>query len=168
MDRSKLEFSQDPVRGYRLHAQQLIEFPIEAVFSVFSDPLKLERLTPPWLNFTVLTPQPIEMREGLTLDYRLYLHYFPIHWRSEISVWEPPFRFVDQQLRGPYRRWYHEHLFVEVDGGTLVQDNVHYIPRGGRLVHQWMVLPDLEKIFRYRHHSLLEIFQEMATASTPV
>ena len=164
MENSKIEFTKDETRGYRLRAEMLVDLPIETVFSVFANPMQLERLTPPWLNFTVLTPQPIEIRQGLLLDYRLYLHHVPINWRTEIAVWEPPFRFVDQQLRGPYYRWYHEHTFIEIDGKTWVKDDVHYIPRGGRLVHHWLVRPDLENIFRFRHQALINIFREMKSS----
>ena len=114
----------------------------------------------PWLHFKILTPRPIEMKAGLLLDYRIRLHAIPIKWRTEISAWQPPFRFVDQQLKGPYKLWHHEHTFEEVDGNTIVHDNVHYIPRGGSLIHRFMVKPDLEKIFRFRHDRLTEIFAE--------
>ncbi len=148
--------------GYRLTAEMTIPLPRTAVFDFFSDAMQLEKITPPWLNFSVLTPPPIDMREGVLLDYQLYLHRVPIKWRTEIAVWEPPFRFVDQQLRGPYKRWYHEHTFEEVDGQTICRDNVHYIPRGGKLIHKWFVRPDLEKIFHYRQQKLASIFNQVA------
>ena len=151
----------DSNSGYRLKAEMAVDLPLEQVFEFFSDAMQLERITPPWLNFSVLTRQPIEMKAGTLLDYRLNLHRIPINWRTEIAVWEPPYRFVDQQLRGPYKRWYHEHTFVEVDGKTIVKDDVHYIPRGGRLIHEWFVKPDLEKIFKFRQDTLSKIFQEM-------
>ena len=158
--------------GYHLTSEQLIDLPRAEVFEFFADAMQLERITPPFLNFSVLTPRPIEMREGLLLDYKLYLHRVPIKWRTEISVWDPPFRFVDNQLRGPYKRWHHEHVFEEVDGGrqTLCKDKVHYIPRGGSIVHKFFVKPDLMKIFQYRQDRIREIFGELATknAQQPV
>jgi len=160
MIENQIHIRPDEEVGYRLTAQMSVDLPIDEVFSFFANANELERITPPWLNFVVLTPPPIEMKEGLLLDYRLQLHKIPIKWRTEICVWEPPFRFVDQQLKGPYKRWYHEHTFEEVDGKTIVQDNVHYIPRGGKLIHRWMVKPDLEKIFLFRHDKLTEIFDE--------
>lgn len=168
MSDTKLEISSDPERGYRLHAEMTVDLPIETVFDFFSDATKLEQITPPWLNFSVLTPLPITMRKGLLLDYRLYLHRIPINWRTEIAVWEPPFRFVDQQLRGPYQRWYHEHTFEDLGDRTLVVDKVHYIPRGGSLVHRWLVRPDLERIFRYRQETLARIFEEIKSDHTAV
>jgi len=161
-----LEIKKDEkLGGYRLRAEMTVNLPLEAVFEVFADARQLERITPPWLNFSILTPFPIEMKSGLLLDYQLSLHKIPIKWQTEIAAWEPPYRFVDQQLRGPYKRWHHEHTFEEVDGKTLVKDNVHYIPIGGQLIHWLFVRNDLEKIFRYRQQELAKIFAEMESES---
>jgi len=157
---SSIEIRRAPEGGYRLTARMTVDLPREEVFEFFADANQLETITPEWLNFEVLTPRPILMRAGLLLDYRIRLHWVPIKWRTEISAWNPPFRFVDQQLKGPYKRWHHEHTFEEVDGKTIVFDNVHYIPRGGSLIHRFMVKPDLEKIFRFRHDRLTEIFAQ--------
>lgn len=160
MIENQMQIRPDKKVGFRLTAKMSVNLPIEEVFGFFADANELERITPPWLNFRVLTQPPIEMKAGLLLDYRLQVHKIPIKWRTEICDWEPPYRFVDQQLKGPYKRWYHEHKFEEVDGNTIVHDDVHYIPRGGKLIHRWMVKPDLEKIFRFRHDRLNEIFTE--------
>jgi len=157
---SLIQINRDPEGGYRLTARMTVDLPREEVFDFFADANQLERITPEWLNFKILTERPIHMRAGLLLDYKIRLHAIPIKWRTEISAWNPPFRFVDQQLKGPYKRWHHEHTFEEVDGKTIVVDNVHYIPRGGSLIHRFMVKPDLEKIFRFRHDRLTEIFAE--------
>src|SRR5579871_2259342 len=90
-----------------------------AVFSFFADAHNLETLTPPWLNFEVLTPRPIEMRAGAKIDYQLRVHGIPLRWQSEITAWQPPSQFVDAQRRGPYRQWIHTHTFEEKNGGTL-------------------------------------------------
>ena len=155
---SEIKITPDPDGGFRLIAEMLVDLPRDEVFPFFADAMQLENITPPFLNFSVMTPQPIEMRRGLLLDYKLYLHRIPIKWRTEIAAWEPPYRFVDMQLRGPYKRWHHEHTFEEVGGQTLVKDNVHYIPRGGSIVHRMFVKPDLLKIFGYRQQRLREIF----------
>ena len=162
-----LEITRDPKQGYRLNAVQWFDLPIDQVFSFFSDARELERITPGFLHFKVLTPGPIDIQQGTLIDYRLKLHGIPIKWRTEICDWEPPFRFVDQQLRGPYRRWHHEHTFEEIDGKTKVSDNVHYIPRGGSLIHKFLVKPDLEKIFRFRQDRLREIFNEKKARRAP-
>ena len=160
MYETSLKITDDPEKGYRLNAVQWFDLPLSEVFPFFSDAMELEKITPGFLKFKVLTPPPIEIQQGTLLDYRLKLHGIPIKWRTEICVWEPPFCFVDQQLNGPYRRWYHEHRFEEIDGKTKVTDDVHYIPRGGSLIHRFFVKPDLEKIFGFRQDRLKEIFDE--------
>lgn len=127
------------------------------VFAFFADAENLEQLTPPWLNFRILTPRPVDMRPGALIDYRLRLRGLPIRWRSEITAWEPPARFVDEQRRGPYKLWRHEHLFEERDGGTLCTDRVEYAVPFDGLIHGWLVGPDLQRIFRYRRERLLAL-----------
>ena len=122
-----------------------VDHPLETVFEFFADARQLERITPPMLNFKILTPMPVEMKIGLLLDYQISIHKITIKWKTEIAVWDPPFRFVDRQLKGPYKIWHHEHTFEEIDGRTLVKDVVFYNPIGGALVHKLFVRRDLEK-----------------------
>ena len=143
---------------YRLTAEQRLPAPLDEVFPFFADAFQLERITPPWLHFSVLTEAPIEMQTGALIDYKLRLRGVPLKWRTEISLWEPPVRFVDQQLRGPYKVWRHLHVFREEDGQTIVYDQVDYRVPGGPLVHWLLVRRDLERIFQYRHDRLDEIF----------
>ena len=124
--------------------------PRPEVFAFFAEARNLEAITPPWLKFEVLTPAPIAMRAGTLIDYRLRLHGFPIRWRTEITLWEPPVRFADTQLRGPYRLWEHTHTFVEKDGGTLCRDEVRYAVPGGALIERLFVRRDVERIFAHR------------------
>ncbi len=126
--------------------------------SFFCEGLQSRTLTPPWLRFQVLTPGSITMRAGLRIDYRLRVRGIPLHWQSEITAWDPPRRFVDEQRRGPYRTWIHEHTFEECDGGTLARDVVRYDVLGGRLVNALFVRPDTTKIFRFRQEKLRELF----------
>ena len=128
------------------------------IFPFFSRAENLDELTPPWLHFTIQAELPVELREGALIDYRLRIRLVPVRWRSKITVWEPPHRFVDEQVRGPYRRWAHEHTFVEGDGGTLVRDKVEYAVVGGSIINRLLVKPDLDRIFSYRHAKLEEIF----------
>lgn len=144
---------------WQLTTEQTLPQPIAEVFAFFAEARNLEEITPPWLKFHVETPAPIEMQAGRLIDYRLRVHGVPIRWQSEISVWEPPYRFVDEQRTGPYRLWYHEHTFVECDAGTLVRDQVDYAVPGGRLANLLLVRRDLRKIFRYRTQKLREIFE---------
>lgn len=124
------------------------------VFGFFADARNLEALTPPWLNFRILTPGAIEMKEGARIDYRIRLRGMPLRWRTLITAWEPPLRFVDEQLRGPYRLWRHEHRFIEQDGGTLCADRVEYRVPLDALVHGWLVRPELERIFAFRRERM--------------
>ena len=139
-----IEFGHDKDSGYWLRAEMLVEQPLETVFEFFADAKQLERITPPILNFKILTPMPVEMKGGLLLDYQISIHKVPIKWRTEIAVWEPPYRFVDRQLKGPYHLWHHEHTFEETENGTLVKDKVIYKPIGGALVHKLLVRRDSE------------------------
>jgi ligand-binding SRPBCC domain-containing protein len=141
---------------FELRASLLVPRPLKEVFPFFADAANLQALTPPWLGFEILTPLPLAMREGALLDYRLRLHGIPITWRTEITAWDPPGRFVDEQLRGPYRLWVHEHTFTEAPGGTQVADRVRYAVPGGRLVHRLFVAPDLRKVFAYRSRKIRE------------
>ncbi len=147
------------MRTFELTSESMLPRPPAEVFPFFADARNLERLTPSWLRFAVLTPGTIEMRPGATIDYRLRLRGVPIRWRSEITAWEPPFRFVDEQRRGPYRLWVHEHRFEEREERTLASDHVRYAVWGGPMVDRLLVRPDLERVFRYRRTVLREIFE---------
>lgn len=118
----------------------------------------MEAITPPWLNFHVLTPGVIAIMAGTKIDYQLRIHGLPVRWQSEITVWEPPGRFVDEQRRGPYRLWRHTHVFTEKDGGTLCQDEVVYAVPGGALVNWLFVRREVETIFAYRAGALRRQF----------
>jgi ligand-binding SRPBCC domain-containing protein len=142
----------------RFSSSVRLEAPPDAVFPFFADARNLEALTPPWLRFEVLTPSPIEMRAGALIDYRLRIHGLPLRWRSEITTWAPPRLFVDEQRRGPYRAWRHEHRFTPDGGGTLVEDDVTYAVLGGALVDALFVRRDLDRIFRFRREALLAAF----------
>jgi ligand-binding SRPBCC domain-containing protein len=131
--------------------------PLDEVFAFFSDAANLESLTPPSLQFRILTPQPVAMRQGTLIDYRVRIHGIPVAWQSAITVWQPPHRFVDVQRRGPYRRWEHTHGFAAVNGGTRVTDSVDFeVPFAW--VAGWFVRRDVEKIFAFRREALLTRF----------
>jgi ligand-binding SRPBCC domain-containing protein len=140
-----------------LHRETIVPASLNETFAFFSDAGNLERLTPPWLNFAIITDVPIAMRAGAEIDYRIRLYGLPIPWRSRIDVWEPGVRFVDRQTVGPYRWWHHEHRFEAAAGGTRVVDHVEYLPRVSPLTRAW-VRRDVERIFTYRQEALREIF----------
>ena len=144
-------------RGYLLQATTSLARPPAEVFEFFGDARNLEALTPPFLHFEILTPDPITMGAGTLIDYRLRLHGLRVRWRTQITAWEPPRRFVDTQVRGPYRWWIHEHTFVEREGGTEMTDRVRYGVPGGRLVHRLFVERDLRRIWDYRAARIAEL-----------
>ena len=143
--------------AYRLTAEQWLPIAPERLFPFFADATNLERITPDSIRFEVVTPPPIEMREGTRIDYRLKIRGVPTRWRSEIAEWDPPRRFVDVQIRGPYVQWHHEHAFEARDGGTACRDTVDYRVPGGPfapLIHSMFVKGDVERIFRHRRRKL--------------
>ncbi|HEY1684268.1 MAG TPA: SRPBCC family protein [Tepidisphaeraceae bacterium] len=146
------------MREFVFHQEFLAPAPVEKVFPFFTDVRNLQRITPPWLDFKILSPGDIEMRKGALIDYKLKIRGIPVRWQSEITAWEPPVRFVDEQLHGPYKMWIHEHRFEERDGGTMCIDHVRYAVPGGALVEKFLVRPDIEKIFAHRVQVLKEVF----------
>jgi ligand-binding SRPBCC domain-containing protein len=146
------------MQEFTLQTELWLPRPSNEVFPFFAEARNLERLTPPWLKFEVLTPSPISMQPGTLIDYRIRVHGFPLRWRTEIAEWNPPHQFVDVQVRGPYALWRHTHTFEERDGGTLCGDHVRYHPRGGALMNWFFVRRDVEQIFQYRQERLKEMF----------
>tara|TARA_Y100001970_G_C13808702_1_gene638856 strand:- start:81 stop:539 length:459 start_codon:yes stop_codon:yes gene_type:complete len=146
---------------YSLHFKQTINRPIEEVFDFFSKPENLSRITPKKLNFKILTPTPIKMMKGQIIDYTIRLIGFQIHWRTLITDYNPPYSFIDQQIKGPYTIWHHKHTFKKIANGVEIYDNITYsIPFGiiGRILHYVWIQKDLENIFRYRKKVINEIF----------
>ena len=140
------------------HSELWLPVPPEELFPFFGNAANLDAITPGWLHFHIVTPQPIVMREGALIDYRLRVRGLPLRWRTRIGVWNPPHRFVDEQLRGPYRRWIHEHTFEPRNGGTLARDRVRYVVPLDPLLHRWLVRPDIERIFAFRAAELKRRF----------
>lgn len=144
---------------WELRTRLRLPRPRPEVFAFFADAGNLEALTPPFLRFHIETPRPVELRPGALIEYRLRVHGLPIRWKTRITAWEPPSRFVDEQLRGPYRLWVHEHTFEDAPGGgTFVNDRVRYRPPFGRLANWLVVERDVRSIFRYRSEALLRLF----------
>ena len=145
------------MKEFTFQAVTCVPRPRSEVFPFFAEARNLQTLTPPWLKFEVLTPSPTILRPGTLIDYRITVHGLPIRWRTEIAEWNPPQRFVDVQLRGPYTLWHHTHTFEERDGGTLCGDVVRYRPRGGALINWLFVRRDVERIFQYRQQRMQEL-----------
>lgn len=173
-------------RGSVFRAELWLPHPREAIFPFFADARNLELITPPWLRFRIETPAgaanssppadprlastgiaaaalhgagpPIEMQAGAEIEYRLRIRAVPVRWKTRITHWDPPRSFVDEQLRGPYRKWVHEHTFVKQGEGTICRDRVEYAVPGGWMIDRLFVARDVERIFAYRQMKLLEIF----------
>ena len=132
---------------------------IEEVFPFFGDVVNLQRITPPELDFRILTPLPIEIRKGTRVDYQLKLFRFPFKWRSEITAWDPPNLFVDAQIAGPYSLWEHTHRFYERSSNTIIEDSVKYqLPFWpvGEAAYP-LIRTQLNRIFRYRQEKIREL-----------
>lgn len=130
--------------------------PRAEVFAFFANAANLEALTPPWVHFHIVNPH-IVIERGVLIDYRLRIHGVPLRWQSEISRWEPPAAFVDEQRKGPYRRWVHTHTFTEERGGTRVSDSVEFDVPFGWLVGGF-VMRDVRAIFAFRQQALRQRF----------
>jgi ligand-binding SRPBCC domain-containing protein len=142
------------VKIHTLRREQHLPGPAGEAFPFFADASNLEAITPALLGFAVVTPQPIEMRVGTLIQYRLRLHGVALNWLTSIQAWDPPARFVDVQVRGPYTLWHHTHEFTDDGaGGTLMRDTVRYgLPFGvaGEIARRLLVAGDLERIFDFR------------------
>ncbi len=146
---------------YHFSASTWFNQPLHSVFEFFSNAGNLQRITPPWLHFEIQTPQPIAIEKGALIRYKLKLYGLPMPWLTEISAWEPPNRFVDTQLKGPYKQWIHEHRFEQHNGGTTVYDSVHYAIYGGPLaypINALFVRRNVRSIFNYREEQLKDLF----------
>lgn len=156
------------MREHVLCVEQTLAAPADRVFDFFADAANLEAITPRFLRFQIDTPRPIEMKSGALIDYSLKLHGVRIRWRTRISAWEPNVRFVDEQIRGPYALWVHEHTFAPAPGNaaqTLVRDRVRYAHAGWvlePLVHNLFVRPRLEAIFAYRAEATRRLIEGRA------
>jgi ligand-binding SRPBCC domain-containing protein len=149
------------VKEYVLRREQTLDASLEETFAFFSRAENLEAITPPWLNFRITSPTPIEMHAGTLIRYRLRLHGIPVSWLTRIEEWEPPHRFVDMQISGPYALWHHTHTFESTaDGRTLMTDIVRYGHRFGPLgtiAQHLLVRRDVERIFDYRHDEIAKL-----------
>ena len=149
------------MKVYKLKFKQVINSSLDDVFSFFSNPENLSKITPKKLGFNILTPTPIKMKEGQLIDYSIKLLGKKIRWRTMITEYIPKVKFVDQQLKGPYSMWHHTHEFRDVDGKVEMTDEIYYVmPFGllGRLVNFLFVSRDLNNIFKHRVEIINKIF----------
>lgn len=147
-----------------LFRETVVPKPIEVVFEFFSKAENLNLITPSHLQFKVKTPTPIVMRKGTIIDYQLQLFRIPFNWKTEITEWNPPYSFTDSQLKGPYVKWIHQHVFKQDGKNTIMHDKVEYLSPGWivePLVHQIFVKNNLKEIFDYREKSLSNILKQL-------
>lgn len=128
------------------------------VFAFFADPANLAVLTPPSVRVEIPPGGPRAGRAGMEFEYRVRVRGLWMRWKGRFEVWDAPHRFVDVQLKGPYRFWEHEHSFEECAEGTRVIDRVRYAVWGGGIVDRWVVRPELERMFSHRTRRLAELF----------
>jgi ligand-binding SRPBCC domain-containing protein len=148
------------MKTYILEREQWLPRPIDQIFTFFSRPENLQIITPHWLDFRVMDA-PQTLAAGSLIHYRLRWRFLPIRWTTEITQWEPPHRFVDRQLSGPYALWNHEHSFQSQRNGTTIRDRVHYaLPLGplGRFAHSLSVKRDVSTIFDFRAEAMRRLF----------
>jgi len=135
---------------------------IDKVFDFFCNAENLQKLTPDSLNFKIKSELPIKMEKGALIDYRINLYGIPVNWKTEITEWEPPYKFEDTQLKGPYKLWKHQHIFKEVGNKTEMTDIVDYNPKGwpfNTLLNKLFVRKEVEKIFQFREQKIQTVFQ---------
>jgi ligand-binding SRPBCC domain-containing protein len=148
------------VTVHHLDREQIVTASLAEAFDFFSRTSNLERITPPWLSFGLLTPDASGIAVGTQIEYRLRVHGIPLRWTSRIDEFTENEWFVDRQVRGPYQLWHHRHEFAAVAGGTRVRDHVDYaLPLGvlGELAHSTIVRRDLTRIFDYRRAAVAHI-----------
>jgi ligand-binding SRPBCC domain-containing protein len=151
------------MKPHVLETTTFINRPLEEVFAFFSKAENLNELTPPELHFTIDTPLPIKMFPGTLIDYSIRLSGIPFKWKTRITKWEPPFEFVDEQIKGPYVRWHHTHTFKASNGGTIMTDRVEFLSPGWilePLINALFIQKKVESIFKYRESQLKRIFPD--------
>ncbi len=148
-----------------LHFEQLIAAPLEQVFDFHKDPYNLLKITPPEMNMIVKNEDPVIMACGTKIIYQIKILGMPLRWHSMITEYDPPHRFVDVQMSGPYKKWHHTHTFKAEGDATLVIDDVDYkLPLGylGAAVAGHLVIQQLAKIFSHREQKLASFFSGTA------
>jgi len=143
---------------YILERRQRVTGTLEQAWAFLQDPANLDRITPPDLQFRIVTEVPAIMYNGLIVEYRITIPLLGTHtWVTEIKHIREGLSFVDEQRLGPYRFWHHYHEVRRDAGGTQLFDRVCYQPPLGflgRLAHRFYIGRTLERIFEYRRQRL--------------
>ena len=147
---------------YTFYKEQFVPSDMDSVFEFFSRPENLEKITPSSMGFNIITPTPIEMKEGAIIDYTVKILGVQVRWRTMITSYKENEYFVDEQLKGPYSYWHHKHTFKEVDGGVLIIDEITYalpLQAFRRIVHPVLIKPQLNQIFNFRFQTIKDKFK---------
>ena len=147
---------------YTFYKEQFVPSDLDTVFEFFSRPENLEKITPSSMGFNIITPTPIDMKEGAIIDYTVKIMAVPMRWRTMITSYKKNEYFVDEQLKGPYSYWYHKHTFKEVEGGVLIIDEITYalpIQAFRLIVHPVLIKPQLNQIFNFRFQTIKDKFK---------
>ena len=147
---------------YTFYKEQFVPSDMDTVFDFFSRPENLEKITPSAMGFNIITPTPIEMKEGAIIDYTVKILGVPVRWRTMITSYKENEYFVDEQLKGPYSYWHHKHTFKEVEGGILIIDEITYalpIQAFRKIVHPVLIKPQLNQIFDFRFQTIKDKFK---------
>ncbi len=149
---------------HTLERTQLLPIPLEEAWEFFSTPRNLERITPRSMGLRIVEPfDDSPAHTGQLIEYRVKpLLGIPLKWLTRLEEVQAPFKFVDTQLKGPYRLWRHEHTFTAVPGGVEMRDRVEYeLPLGplGELAHTLWVKAELARIFDHRKAVLSSLFK---------
>ena len=153
---------ESPTKYFRFRQYQFVAKPIEEVFKFFAEAKNLERITPSQLSFKIDSQSTEEIQEGTNFVYRLKIHGVPAKWKTNITNWNPPYEFVDWQQKGPYRVWYHNHLFVETESGTLLIDEVKFVLPFrwiSNILVSWFIKLDVKSIFKYRYEYIRDYYK---------
>ena len=138
-----------------IKAIQRIPVNIEKAWSFFSNPANLRLITPPEMKFTTLSSFEGSIYAGQLIEYKVRpLLGIPLYWMTEITSVDELNSFTDEQRKGPYRVWKHQHYFKQIEGGVEMTDIVHYqLPYGilGKMMHGITVKKKLKALFHYRY-----------------
>jgi ligand-binding SRPBCC domain-containing protein len=148
---------------YSLYSRQKVPATLDEVWSFFSDARNLLAVTPPHLNLKVTNKvYGDSVYAGQVMTYKVKpLLGIPLSWMTEITHVEEKKYFVDEQRKGPYKLWHHQHHFKAIEDGVEMTDLVHYrLPFGllGTLANHMLVKKELEKVFSYRYQRIIELF----------
>ncbi|MCY3414394.1 MAG: SRPBCC family protein [Candidatus Heimdallarchaeota archaeon] len=147
-----------------LKKQMIIPKSLDKVFAFFSIPENLNKVTPSFLKFKIISDKQIEMKLNQEINYKLKLYGIPFKWKARITIFDPPYEFQDTQIKGPYKQWIHTHTFEEVDDGVLMTDTVEYLAPGWifePIINKLIVGPRVKKIFEFRTEQFEKIFREL-------